>query len=175
MPRFLNLKRNLLRVKELEQKNIELKTRLAILEQGKEEKSIYTEDVLYSSVKSNNTHKQLNSQCDDTTVSDIINETSNSNVFQGEMKSIVSNTPLTRCSESPIHIKPITSIHTETKLPEDKEIDNFLNSKYKEKKNFSNSISDKQILGHISFTENMLDEADLTLASVSHLAHLFDK
>ncbi|CAG8597136.1 1129_t:CDS:2 [Diversispora eburnea] len=76
------------RVEELEQKNIELETRLAILEQGKEEKSISTEDVLYSPVKSNDTLKQIVLQygesktcgyTTDTPVSDITDDTLNSN------------------------------------------------------------------------------------------------
>ena len=47
------------RVEELEQKNIELENRLAILEQGKKEKSISTEDISHSPVNSNDTHEQI--------------------------------------------------------------------------------------------------------------------
>ncbi|CAG8665508.1 6804_t:CDS:1, partial [Diversispora eburnea] len=74
-------------VEELEQKNIELETKLAILEQEKEEKSISTEDVSYSPVKSNDTLKQIVLQCGesetrgyatDILVSDITDDTLNS-------------------------------------------------------------------------------------------------
>ncbi|CAJ0859410.1 10815_t:CDS:2 [Entrophospora sp. SA101] len=76
------------RVEELEQKNIELENRLAILEQGKKEKSISTEDISHSPVNSNDTPKQIVPQCDesdtrgyatDTPISDITDNTLNSN------------------------------------------------------------------------------------------------
>jgi len=63
-----NEKRNV-RVEELEQKNIELQTRLAILEQGKEEKSISTEDVAHSPVNFNDSLKQIVLPCGDTPIS----------------------------------------------------------------------------------------------------------
>ncbi|CAG8649658.1 5114_t:CDS:2, partial [Ambispora gerdemannii] len=90
------------KVEELEQKNIELETRLAILEQEKEEKSIYiveqwlfepTEDVSHSPVKSNDTLKQIVLQCSDTPVSDITDDISEQAVLQNKdaLASDVSN------------------------------------------------------------------------------------
>ncbi|CAG8654490.1 1270_t:CDS:2, partial [Ambispora gerdemannii] len=64
------------RVKELDQKNIELETRLAILEQGGKEKVIYTKDVSQSLVNFNDTPDAIaSSLCESSDISDI---TSNS-------------------------------------------------------------------------------------------------
>ncbi|CAG8715105.1 45930_t:CDS:2 [Gigaspora margarita] len=131
------------RVEELEQKNIELETRLAILEQEKEEKSISTEDVSHSPVKSNDTLKQIVPQCGDTPVSDITDDTSEQTVLQNkdapasdvsnnvsnsdEYQSRVSNSYSTELSAElarPIYVKPKSS--------EDKEIDDFLVERHNE-------------------------------------------
>ncbi|CAG8625959.1 9627_t:CDS:2 [Gigaspora rosea] len=107
------------RVEELEQKNIELETRLAILEQGKEEKSISTEDVSHSPVKSNDTLKQIVLHCGDTPVSDITDDTLNSDDTSEQ----------SRVSDSSLTIPPI---YVKSKSSEDERIDNFLNEKRNE-------------------------------------------
>ncbi|CAG8722673.1 9578_t:CDS:1, partial [Gigaspora rosea] len=137
-----NEKRNV-RVEELEQKNIELETRLAILEQGKEEKSISTEDVLHSPLKSNDTVKQIVLQYGDTPVSDITDDTLNSDDTSEQVilqnndapASYVSNNVLnsdgyqSRVSNSSLTISPIC---VKSKSSEDKRIDNFLNERRNE-------------------------------------------
>ncbi|CAG8637040.1 9334_t:CDS:2, partial [Diversispora eburnea] len=103
-----------------------LETRLAILEQGKEEKSISTEDVLHSPVKSNDTLKQIVLQCGDTPAvlqnkdaptSDVSNNVSNSDEYQSQVSDLSLTIP-------PICVK--------FKSSEDKRIDNFLNEKRNE-------------------------------------------
>ncbi|CAG8629223.1 41542_t:CDS:2 [Gigaspora margarita] len=154
------------RVKELEQKNIELKTRLAILEQRKEKKSISTEDVSHSLVKSNNTLKQIVLYCGDTPVSDITDDILNSDdtseqvVLQNkdaptsDISNNISNSDeyLSRVSNSystellaelaqPICVKPKSS--------KDKEIDDFW---------LKDIVNREKKLQHKSLTENSSKE-----------------
>ncbi|CAG8582438.1 9772_t:CDS:2 [Ambispora gerdemannii] len=75
-------------VEELEQKNIKLETRLAILEQGKEEKSISTEDVSHSPAVLQNKNAPT---------SDVFNNVSNSDKYQSQV------------SDSSLTIPPICS------------------------------------------------------------------
>ncbi|CAG8678306.1 12881_t:CDS:2, partial [Ambispora gerdemannii] len=137
-----NVKRNF-RVKELEQKNIELETRLAILEQG--EKGISTKDVSQSPVNSNNTP--------DAPSSDVFDNASNSDVYQESLtqpEALITSAELAR---------PKYSIRTETKSPEDKEVDDFHNSLYKERVN-------KEIIQSIK--EKKLRDQNSDLSLVNH-------
>ncbi|CAG8545093.1 4865_t:CDS:2 [Cetraspora pellucida] len=133
------------RVEELEQKNTELEARLAILEQG--EKGISTEDVSQSPVNSNDTPKQIVQQCDDTPVSDITDNTLNSN--DTHEKSNTSNSDIYQDSVIPIYPTETISFASQSDLRrlDEKEENEFLDSMYKEQvsKEIIQSIREKKL------------------------------
>ncbi|RIB15580.1 hypothetical protein C2G38_1571125 [Gigaspora rosea] len=100
------------RVEELEQKNTELEARLAILEQGEKVQ-----------------------QCDDTPVSDITDNTLNSN--DTHEKSNTSNSDIYQDSVIPIYPTETISFASQSDLRrlDEKEENEFLDSMYKEQRN----------------------------------------
>ncbi|CAG8632617.1 11467_t:CDS:2 [Paraglomus brasilianum] len=106
--------KRVVRVEELEQKNIELETRLAILEQGKEEKSISIAEQWLFEPTEDVSHSPVVLQNKDAPASDVSNNVSNSGEYQS------------RVSDSSLTIPPIC---VKSKSSEDKRVDNFLNEK----------------------------------------------
>ncbi|CAG8850609.1 25577_t:CDS:2, partial [Gigaspora margarita] len=75
----------------------------------------------------------------------LCNNALNSGVCREETKSRVSDIPLTRCSASPIYAKPVSL--------EDKEVDEFLDLTYKEKK-----LRDRGLIQKMPSSENPATE-----------------
>ncbi|CAG8605953.1 4652_t:CDS:1 [Diversispora eburnea] len=167
------------KVEELEQKNIELETRLAILEQ---EKSISTKDILHSPVNSNDTPKQIVPQCDepeirdyttDISISDITDNILNSNdtheqIVSYNEESNISSHEVTASGNSNTQQKLETStfpIPAETILLEEKEENEFLDSKYKEQvsKEIMERIREKKL-----WDQELLSTLETNTPDISH-------
>ncbi|CAG8654098.1 15503_t:CDS:2, partial [Dentiscutata heterogama] len=94
--------------------SISIETLFHIVKQG--EKGISTEDVSQSPVNSNDTPKQIVQQCDDTPVSDITDNTLNSN--DTHEKSNTSNSDIYQDSVIPIYPTETISFASQSDLPE---------------------------------------------------------
>ncbi|CAG8482285.1 36682_t:CDS:2 [Gigaspora margarita] len=137
-----NTKRDV-RVEKLEQKNIELETRLAILEQRKKENSISAKDALQSLVNSNDTP--------DDPSSDIIDKTLNSNDTHEQ---IISRNEESNTSNLDIYQESVTSTSlVETISLKEKVENEFLDSKYRE-------MVRKEIIENIKKNTAELSESD---------------